>query len=239
MQRKAVALIFISATLVASVVVYCSFVDNAYSSPKPEFMVLSPENKTYETGDVKLSFVTDESASLIKYRLDGEENVTVAGNTTMTNLPNGEHHLEVFACDAAGKNENSKTVRFQIAKPIPTIVSAGPLAGFEIISPCNITYGSSTITLEIQGQMLVAKNRQLLSVTYSLDGQKRRVFPFVIKQANERDPFLGIIGGSVTLFQLSEGPHILTVHASFSSNSNPIQAQGTVFFTIQRNQTTN
>lgn len=133
------------------------------------------------------------------------------------------------------KPTSSPTVPSQLQS---THVSLGPMDGFKIISPCNTIYGSSTITVEILGRMLVGRNVQL-SVTYSLDGQERLSFPLVIKQANDWDPFNGIITGSVTLKQLSEGPHRITVYANFKINSNSKQAQGTVYFTIEGCQITN
>jgi len=112
-----------------------------------------------------------------------------------------------------------------------TRVSFGPSGGFEIISPCNTTYGSSTITVEILGQMLVGCNIKL-SITYSLDGQERLAFPLVIKQVHDWDLITGAITGSMTLEELSEGQHSITIFADRQFNSNSKQAEGTVYFTI-------
>jgi hypothetical protein len=59
--------------------------------------LVKPENSTYMSADVVLQFFIDERASWIGYSLDGQENVTIAGNTTLTSLPNGDHNLTVYA----------------------------------------------------------------------------------------------------------------------------------------------
>ena len=60
----------------------------------------------------------NESVSKISYVLDGQENVTVAGNTTLANLPYGEHNVKVYATDNVG-NIGSETITFTIAEPEP------------------------------------------------------------------------------------------------------------------------
>ena len=83
----------------------------------PTVAVLSPENKKYETNGFPLNFTVNESASQAKYSLDGTQNVTIAGNTTLTDLPNGQHNVTVYAADEAGKVGASETVRFTVAVP--------------------------------------------------------------------------------------------------------------------------
>jgi hypothetical protein len=58
----------------------------------PSISILSLENKTYYGLDVPLSFKVNEDVSEITYSLDGQENVTIAGNTTLTDLIEGEHN---------------------------------------------------------------------------------------------------------------------------------------------------
>jgi hypothetical protein len=90
----------------------------------PTVSVLSMENKTYETSDVPLNFTVNESVSQTKYSLDGQENVTIAGNTTLPNLPFGEHNITVYATDEAGNIGKSETLFFTIAEPFPTLLVA-------------------------------------------------------------------------------------------------------------------
>ena len=79
--------------------------------------------------------------------------------------------------------------------------------------------------------MLFGRNDKL-SVTYSLDVQERRAFPLVIKQANDWDFLTGAITGSVTLEELFEGQHSITIFADRQSKSGSKQALGEIYFTI-------
>ena len=85
----------------------------------PIISVLSPENKTYDTSSIQLNFTINEAASQINYSLDGTENVTIAGNTTLTDLPNGDHNVIVYATDEAGNVGISETISFSVAVPKP------------------------------------------------------------------------------------------------------------------------
>jgi hypothetical protein len=85
----------------------------------PKISISSPEDNVYATPDVSLNFTTNEPVSQIMYVLDGQANVTVAGNTTLTSLSNGEHNITVYAVDLAGNVGSSETLVFMVAKPEP------------------------------------------------------------------------------------------------------------------------
>jgi hypothetical protein len=85
---------------------------------------LSVENKTYNTSNVPLNFTVDESTSWIGYSLDGQTNVTITGNTTLTELAYGSHTLTVYADDTVGNMGNSSTINFSIAEPFPETLVA-------------------------------------------------------------------------------------------------------------------
>jgi hypothetical protein len=85
----------------------------------PTVSVLSVENKTYYTSDIPLTVATNEVFSKIAYSIDGHENVTIAGNTTLTNLSLGGHNITVYIADEAGNTGTSETVFFTIEKPSP------------------------------------------------------------------------------------------------------------------------
>jgi hypothetical protein len=85
----------------------------------PNVSVASPENKTYNMFDVPLNFTVNDQVSQITYSLDGQENVTIAGNTTLTDLPDGEHNVTVYAQDMAGNVGASEAVTFTIDTPEP------------------------------------------------------------------------------------------------------------------------
>ena len=85
----------------------------------PKIAVLSLEEKTYYTSNVQLNFTVNELTTQIKYSLDGQENVTIAGNKTLTNLFYGEHNITVFATDEVGNIGASETINFTVAVPEP------------------------------------------------------------------------------------------------------------------------
>lgn len=81
--------------------------------------VLSLENASY-TGDVPLTFTVNKPFSKAAYSLDGQANVTISGNTTLTGLPNGSHSVTVYATDAYDSTGASKTVAFTVAEKTET-----------------------------------------------------------------------------------------------------------------------
>jgi len=80
----------------------------------PSIEILSPENETYTSSSVSLSFAVDEATSWVGYSLDGQANVTITGNTTLSDLSNGSHSLIVYAKDASGNPGASETMYFTI-----------------------------------------------------------------------------------------------------------------------------
>jgi parallel beta-helix repeat protein len=111
-----------------------------FGSP-PAVLIVSPENKTYTVNHVPLTFVVSEPTSWMGYILDGQANVTIAGNTTLSGLSIGSHQLVVYAKDIDEKTGTSETIHFTItqqSEPFPTtwIVAAtvmGVLVGATIL----------------------------------------------------------------------------------------------------------
>jgi parallel beta-helix repeat protein len=89
----------------------------------PQITLLSPVNQVYNESSVDLVFTTDEAANWTGYSLDGEQNVTVTGNITIADLPNGSHTLTVYANDTFGNMDVSKIINFTIAIPEPLPVA--------------------------------------------------------------------------------------------------------------------
>jgi hypothetical protein len=83
--------------------------------------VLSPVNQTYYDSSLFLSFTANKPLSWVGYSLDGKYNMTIDGNTTLTNLLSGEHNVTVYAEDTAGNVGFSETIHFRI-EPFPTIL---------------------------------------------------------------------------------------------------------------------
>jgi hypothetical protein len=96
-----------------------SVITFAVDTATPRVTISSAKNKTYTISDVPLKFVTSEIGAQIAYALDGQKNVTIDGNTTLTGLTTGAHNLTVYAWDAAGNVGASETIIFTIAEPEP------------------------------------------------------------------------------------------------------------------------
>jgi hypothetical protein len=79
-------------------------------------VILSPESKTYSTGDVPLTYNVSKLASWIGYSLNGQTNVTITGNTALKGLNDGSYTVTVYVKDAVGNSFASKTISFTVAK---------------------------------------------------------------------------------------------------------------------------
>ena len=99
---------------------YCT-VGFTVDTVPPKVSVLELDNKTFVEPEIPLNFTVNEAVSKIVYALDGQENVTVAGNTTLTGLAVGEHNVTAYAVDAAGNTGTSETVWFSVAEPFPVV----------------------------------------------------------------------------------------------------------------------
>ena len=87
----------------------------------PTISIVSPENRTYPVNNVSLTFTVSESTSWVGYSLDGQKNVTIVGNTTLTGLSDSSHSLTVYAKDNAGNTGTSETIYFIIRTHLPGI----------------------------------------------------------------------------------------------------------------------
>src|SRR4030042_682889 len=114
----------------------------AVDTTQPSVSILSIENRVYDTPDVALNFTTSETCSQIKYSLDGQENVTVNGNTTLSGLSNGAHNVTVYAWDAAGNVGFSETATFTTTEPEPPApFPTAPVAAASIASVAGVGAG--------------------------------------------------------------------------------------------------
>jgi nitrous oxidase accessory protein NosD len=113
---------------------------------KHSIAVLSPQNTTYTTSDVPLNFTLPESAPNIRYSLDGQNNITTTGNTTLTALANGAHNLTLYADDPFGNTTTSETTHFTVAEESEvelfqtTSVVAAAIATAAVVSAGLIVY---------------------------------------------------------------------------------------------------
>jgi hypothetical protein len=110
-------------------------------SVAPQITILSPETKAYNVSDVPLDFTVEETFSKVEYSLDGQSNVTINGNTTLTWLPNGYHNVTVYATDEFGNTGVSKIIYFNVEAPFPTaLVVAVSVATIAVIGVGLLVY---------------------------------------------------------------------------------------------------
>jgi hypothetical protein len=91
-----------------------------YGTIPPQLAVVSPENMKYDSSSVPLTFTVNKPAAWIGYSLDGQDNITAAGNTTLSGLPDGSHTITVYVRDEFGNTATSETINFTIEETVPT-----------------------------------------------------------------------------------------------------------------------
>jgi len=91
-----------------------------YGTVPPVVHVVSPENTDYPSGNVSLAFTVNKQALWMGYSLDGQETITITGNTTIAGLTNGLHNITVYAKDTFENMGASETIYFSVAQPEPT-----------------------------------------------------------------------------------------------------------------------
>jgi hypothetical protein len=81
----------------------------------PVISNLSIKNTTYTQNNLLLDFALDQPTKKMYYSLNGEENCTIKGKTTLT-LELGSYSLKVYAIDFAGNIGSSEIVNFSIVE---------------------------------------------------------------------------------------------------------------------------
>jgi len=71
-------------------------------------------NATFETSSVPLNFTVDHPVTEMTYCLDGQESIPISGNTTLTDLANGQHNVTVCATDEFGYTGVSDILFFNV-----------------------------------------------------------------------------------------------------------------------------
>ena len=101
----------------------------------PSLSNLLIENTTYNTTNIPLNFTIDTNISRTAYSLDGKDNITITGNSTLTNLSIGEHNLKVYVWAVTGNIVASQTINFVVANATSTpIQDLEPLSMASIIA---------------------------------------------------------------------------------------------------------
>jgi hypothetical protein len=91
----------------------------------PTISIKETLNTTSEQG-YPLDVMINESISTVSYVLDNNQNITIGGNTTLHDLPVGEHNLTVYAWDLAGNVGASETALFTVQVPEPILSEPFP-----------------------------------------------------------------------------------------------------------------
>ncbi len=118
---------------------YCEvYTPFGYGSPDPIYVLEhSPPNVTLESSlngtatnnsSVPLVFCVDKAVDWVGYCLDGQGNVTVAGNFTLTGLSSGTHSIQIFANDTYGNMGASEPLTFSVELFSLAFVIIGVLA---------------------------------------------------------------------------------------------------------------
>jgi hypothetical protein len=92
---------------------------DSYNPPPPKISISSPENKTYTTNNVSLTFTLNKPATWIGYSLDSQPQISLAGNTTLLNLSKGPHNVTVYAKDEFEVVGVSEAINFFVEQPSP------------------------------------------------------------------------------------------------------------------------
>jgi parallel beta-helix repeat protein len=88
----------------------------------PIISIISPENRTYTTNSLDLTFTINEEPSWIGYSLDYQLNITITNNITLVNLDGGTHNVIIYANDTSGNMDSSDKVYFSIDTPPSYII---------------------------------------------------------------------------------------------------------------------
>ena len=95
------------------------YIPLGYGTLHPEIRIFSPQNESYNSSSISLDFYTDKPNLELSYSVDGKQNVTISGNSTITNLSNGLHNVTIYAKDSYGNIGDSETKSFITARPAP------------------------------------------------------------------------------------------------------------------------
>jgi hypothetical protein len=113
------------------------------ANPVIEFS--SPQNANFTTSSFPLNFTVDHPAAEMTHCLDGQESVAINGNTTLTDLPNGQHNVTVYATDKFGYTGKSNTLFFNVDAPDSPEFPVMPLTAASIIAAVSVVAGIGVI----------------------------------------------------------------------------------------------
>jgi hypothetical protein len=106
-----------------------------YGTVPPKVAVVSPVIGNNTSGNVSLAFRVNKPASWMGYSLDGQDNITVTGNITLSGLASGLHNITIYARDEFNNMGASETITFTVAEPFPiALVATVSIAAVAVVS---------------------------------------------------------------------------------------------------------
>ena len=120
----------------------------AQETTPPKISVISPANQTYNRSSVPLVFSANKAIAWAGYSLDGEQNVTLIDNTTITdgtiindtlaNVTSGFHSITVYANNTFGYMGALENITFlvklpELSKPFPNAPVAAALGTSAVV----------------------------------------------------------------------------------------------------------
>lgn len=96
-----------------------------------EVDISSPGNVTYHEDSLDLNYSVNKPSVFEAYSLNSGENVTITGNTTLYNLSNGGHHIEVYAIDEAGATASDSVYFTVFVDKTPPVTSDDAPEGWQ------------------------------------------------------------------------------------------------------------
>jgi hypothetical protein len=88
-----------------------------------------------------LVFTVNKPVNWTGYSLDGQDNITISGNTTISGLSNGLHNVTVYAKDEFENTGASETISFSVEVPFPTtLVAAASAATIAVVGVGLLVY---------------------------------------------------------------------------------------------------
>ena len=107
------------------------------TSQAPTVSISSPQSETYDINDIPLTFTVNEKTVSLSYILDGQQEVVITGNTTLSKLSAGTHNITVSAINSARIVGISDAVLFTVTERFPSEIF---FAGVAIIIAASVSF---------------------------------------------------------------------------------------------------
>lgn len=113
--------------------------------------ILSPTNKIYSENSTPLTFTVNKPTCWIGYSLDGQANATITGNTTLSDLSDGQHSIIVYARDRYCNMGASNIVYFAVDTTPPNITDITQNPSADNVTPEDEVQVNVTVTDDVSG----------------------------------------------------------------------------------------